>query len=121
MKLDCVPRKSTVAQMAYEIGILADLQVGEALASLDGATMSWDATTIDGSHVNEIHISAAGKTLAVDVRPLPGGKTVDYIEHISVKLKDIVNIYCKYINHPNSEQLYKTLISTIKSTVTGQL
>ena len=54
--------------MAYEIGILADLQVAEALASHENITLACDATTIEGSHINEVHISAAGKTLALDVQ-----------------------------------------------------
>ncbi|GFO04146.1 hypothetical protein PoB_003065100 [Plakobranchus ocellatus] len=34
--------------------------------------MSWNATTLDGVHLSEIHINMPGKALPVDIRKLPG-------------------------------------------------
>ena len=33
------------------------LQVGEIMYNGKDKTLSWDSTTIDGEHINEIHIS----------------------------------------------------------------
>ena len=50
-----VPCPATCAQMAYELGTLTTLQVMEyMLSSKTNLCLSWDATTIDGQHVNEI-------------------------------------------------------------------
>ena len=59
-----IPAPSTIANMAYEMGIISDLQVAEQLflSSENVATIAWDATTIDGCHFNVINISVNGST-----------------------------------------------------------
>ena len=51
-----MPCKYTIAMMAYELGVISDLQVGEVMYLQDN-TFSWDSTSVDGQHINEIHIS----------------------------------------------------------------
>ena len=41
----------------YELGVISDLQVGEILYSSENVTLSWDSTTVDGHHYNEVHFS----------------------------------------------------------------
>ena len=60
---DCVqslPNVATISRMAYEMGVLSDIQSGELLVTQDSITLAWDATCIDGSHINEVHICAPG-------------------------------------------------------------
>ena len=60
---DCVqslPSVATISRMAYEMGVLSDIQSGELLVTQDNILLAWDATCIDGSHINEVHICAPG-------------------------------------------------------------
>ena len=49
--------KDTVSQMAYELGVLSDVQVGEIMHKQNNLTLSWDATSLDAQHVNEVHVT----------------------------------------------------------------
>ena len=40
------------------MGVLSDIQTGELLVSQDNITFAWDATTIEGSHIDEVHTCA---------------------------------------------------------------
>ena len=56
LKVTALPEPSTVSYSAYELGVLSDLQVGEIMYNI---TLSWDSTTINGEHINEVHISVS--------------------------------------------------------------
>ena len=73
--------KTTVSQMAYELGVLSDIQTGDILTSTDNITIAWDATSIDGSHINEVHICVPGSLYVLELNQLPGGTTEDYYTH----------------------------------------
>ena len=49
-----LPDPSTVTCCAYELGVLSDLQV---MYNCEDITLSWDSTTVNGDHINEICIS----------------------------------------------------------------
>lgn len=53
-----IPAPNITAQMAYEMGIISDLQVAEHLFLADKqvASIAWDPTTIEGWNYNEIII-----------------------------------------------------------------
>ena len=50
--VDFLPDPSTVSYFIYELGIMSDLQVGEDMYCNENITLSWDATSIDGCHIN---------------------------------------------------------------------
>ena len=52
-----MPDVSTVCQMVYEMGIISDLQLGTVLLSGTNHSLAFDATAIDGSHINEVHVN----------------------------------------------------------------
>ena len=54
VSLSILPCNSTVAMMAYVLGVISDLQVGEVRYTQDNITLSWDSTSVDGHHINEI-------------------------------------------------------------------
>ncbi|KAH9509815.1 hypothetical protein Btru_045273 [Bulinus truncatus] len=64
-----IPGPTTISQMAYEISVISDLQVAEQLyeASEAVATLSWDSTTIQGCHINELHLSINGESMTLDI------------------------------------------------------
>ena len=95
------PAPNTIAQMAYEMGILSDLQVAEWLYTSPPdsvATIGWDATTIDGFHYNEMNISLNGKTMTLEIGKLAGGSTSDYAQHILETLDSLSFLYSKLAN-----------------------
>jgi hypothetical protein len=99
---DCVqslPSVATISRMAYEMGVLSDIQSGELLVTQDNITLAWDATCIDGSHINEVHICApGGKANVLQINELPGGKTDDYYTHIANSINDAVMAYSACFN-----------------------
>lgn len=52
-----MPAVSTTAQFAYELGVISDIQVAEALYTCETATLGWDGTGLGGAHYNEVHVS----------------------------------------------------------------
>ncbi|GFR89280.1 hypothetical protein ElyMa_006120400 [Elysia marginata] len=93
-----VPCPATAAQMAYELGILTTIQVVDHMLSTEkNVCLSWDATTIDGQHVNEIHLTVDRNIcLLLDIRQLPGGKSSDYVTHIAAALTDAAEVFAKF-------------------------
>ena len=55
--VDSLPHSSTVSQCVYELGIISDIQVSEVMYANENLILSWDSTTVDGTHINELHIS----------------------------------------------------------------
>lgn len=111
-----LPDKTTVSQMAYEMGILSDLRVGEALVTEKDTTLAWDATSIDGSHVNEVHICTQSSVLVLQIDIIPGGKTDDYVNHITACLQDVMNTYGKYVDRDGSvllQEVHKNIRNTL--------
>ncbi|KAI8783880.1 Protein bric-a-brac 2 [Biomphalaria glabrata] len=91
-----LPVISTVAQMSREMGVIADLQVAEAVLQADGVTLSFDATTIKGNHINEIHFNTKEQSLTASVLMLPGGRAEDYVQHIMDTLEDLSITYSAF-------------------------
>ena len=48
--------KHCVSKMAREMGVIADLQGGQSLLSSNDSTLSWNGTTVKGSHLNEVQL-----------------------------------------------------------------
>ena len=124
-----VPAKATantVAQFAYEVGVINDVQVCEAVVSEKNLTLGWDATSLSAEHVNEVHIMFPGgpgespKCLELQVNSLSGGTTEDYATHITESLHDISDSYALYTNEETVE-VRKSVISTLKNTVSDRV
>ena len=49
------PSKYCASRIAREMGVLVDLQGGQSLLSSKDSTLSWDGTTVKGTHLNEVH------------------------------------------------------------------
>ena len=59
-QLEQIPSRS-----AREMSVINILQVGEALQISEAATLSWDATTFDGTHINEMHSQPAMRVVSL--------------------------------------------------------
>ncbi|GFO32567.1 hypothetical protein PoB_005907200 [Plakobranchus ocellatus] len=82
--------------MAHELVVLSNIQVAETPIDQKNLTLSWDASTLDGVHLNEIHISMPGQSLCVDIRKLPGATSSDYLQHISDALFNTASTYVRF-------------------------
>lgn len=114
-----IPKISTIAQMSVELGVLADIQAAEFLLSKKNATLSWDATTLKGSHVNQIHISNMGTSLTLSLKKLSGGKAIDYADHTCQVMDTIATTYAQLNNVPITD-IKQKFFSNISNTLTDR-
>ena len=119
LKITALPETCTVSYLAYELGVLSDLQVGEIMNNGKDITLSWDSTTINGEHINEIHISVSTvppKSYVLSLRSIAGGTTEDYVSHICDAINSIITTYATY--HRVDYLLAKSsIIKNLKNTL----
>ena len=84
--------------MAYELGVLSDVQTGDVLTSTNDITIAWVATSIDGSHLNEVHTCVPGSLYVLELNQLPSGTTEDCYTHLTESINRIVSTYCTCFN-----------------------
>ena len=58
-----VPAATTSSQMVLEMNVLSDIQVAECILASPSINLAWDVTTVDGMHLNEIHINTHTSSL----------------------------------------------------------
>ena len=54
--------------------------------------IAWDATTLNGEHINEVN--TASGSFALSVGKLPGRTTEEYVDHLKGTLETACNLYC---------------------------
>ena len=92
---DGLPHSSTVSQCVYELGIISDVQVSEVMYANKNLTLSWDSTTVDGTHINELHISVHTvpvTSYVLQLGAIASGRTEDYVSHISDSLTHMISL-----------------------------
>ena len=105
--------------MSREIGVIALLQVAETIINADVVTLAFDATTIKGSHINQIHFATKPQILTASITELPGGKAEDYVKHITDTIEDLANTYAAYYKLEIAD-VRKKLMGKIMSTLTDR-
>ena len=94
-----MPDVSTVCQMVYEMGIISDLQLGTVLLSGTNHSLAFDATGIDDSHINEVHVNTDSRgSVVLQIAQLAGGQSTDYVENITDALSDIAHTHATFHN-----------------------
>ena len=51
----------------------------------ENLTLSWDSTTVDGTHINELHISVHTvpvTSYVLQLGAIASGRTEDYVSHM---------------------------------------
>ena len=123
LKITALPEPCTVRYLAYELGVLSDLQVGEIIYNGKDITLSWDSTTINGKHISEIHISVPTvppKSYVLSLRSIAGGTTEDYVSHICDSINSIITTYATY--HRVDYLLAKSsIIKHLKNTLSDRV
>ena len=105
-QLIAIPSQTTVSRMVHELGVLSDIQAGQALFDSTNTTLAWDATSIDGTHVNEVHIHTHSQMLYLQVGHLPGGRTEDYLQHITDTLGGIAKTFADFSGNTTEDVLF---------------
>ena len=115
--LSQVPSQTTVAQMAFELGALSFIQLGDFLLNHKNLCISWDATSLDGSHINEIHVTAdQTKCMTIDIQALPGGTAQDYTTHVVTALSDAASTFARYHGIKEAEvsaKIHQSMTATV--------
>ena len=114
-----MPSQSTIARMIFEVSVLCLLQATDALLMSPSATLCWDATSIDGEHINEIHVQTTEGTYTLSICVLPGGKAADYVTHMSDVIDKMVLVYGTYTEQDHV-QLKRKIIGRIHSTLSDR-
>ena len=81
--------------------------------------LAWDATSLDGDHVNEVHVNLSvdpPKSLVLQIDTLPGGKACDYVDHITRSIQDVTQTSASYTN-VNPKQAHESVVKKLKSTL----
>ncbi|KAK6183204.1 hypothetical protein SNE40_010731 [Patella caerulea] len=117
--LSDIPNRTTVEQMARELGIIADLQSSEVAMKTKNITLGFDATTQEGIHINSIHITTKDETNVIAVDELPGGTTEDYHNHVCDSVDHLAYVYADF--HEEEFQHCRTvIINNISNTMTDR-
>uniref|UniRef100_UPI00358EAAAF uncharacterized protein isoform X1 n=3 Tax=Myxine glutinosa TaxID=7769 RepID=UPI00358EAAAF len=115
-QLDDLPSVSTVCRSVREMGILSDLQVGSTLVSCKNSTLAWDATSLDGKHLNELHVATSQGSMVLGISQMPDGRAVTYYDNITEVLGDTLDSYSQYTGVDP-----KILEASVKTNVTNTL
>ena len=51
-------------------------------------------STLNGAHINEVHVNTASDSFALNVGKLPGRTTEEYVDHLKGTLETACNLYC---------------------------
>ena len=118
--LDHVPHRTTVEQMAKELGVISQLQCAEALLANSNVTIAFDATTQEGVHINALVITTETKTLVCAIDELPGGCAKDYANHIIESIADLAKLYVQINANAAFQETRCKMISNVKNTMTDR-
>ena len=119
-ELTISPSKYCVSRMAREMGVIADLQGGQSLLSSKDSTLSWDGTTVKGTHLNEVHTTTEQGNLLLSVSSLAGGKTDDYAQDIVQTVNNIMGSYSEF-NKIDLDDAAKKAKENISNTLTDRV
>ena len=91
-----VPQRCTVELMARELGAISELQVAVVLIANKHVTVEFDATTQEGTHVNEIHFTTGNECLSAAVDELACGTAGDYSRHICETVDSLAHTFVHF-------------------------
>ena len=121
IKLKGVPGRSTVENMVVELGLISDFQVAAFLYNSRNVTIAFDATTQDGTHVNEIHATTKERCLVMSLEELVGGTAQDYANHIIQSVEHLAQTLCTFrVEEQSISAVNKTLQSHITCSMTDR-
>ena len=114
-----LPCTSAICNMVTEMGVLSAIQGVDAMLRSTFVNIAWDATTLNGTHLNEVHANTDDGSFALNVAKLPGGTTKDYVDHIVSTLETSCSLYCKS-KEMDLDKTLKLIMKSISSTLSDR-
>ena len=115
-----MPSVGTISNMAYEMGVISDIHAGQILMKETHLCIGFDATSLDGDHINEVHVyHVSGPSLVLQIGTLAGGTRDDYAEHIKNTLNDIASTQAAFTGE-DLHTVKSTMISSLSSTISDR-
>ena len=114
-----IPHRTSIDNMAREIGIIAAFQAATFIIKNSNLTVGFDATTQNGVHVNSIHVTSKETCLIVALDELPGGTSEDYENHRTESIDFIAKIYSSF-EEIDFQNCCNLLIDGITNTMTDR-
>nr|XP_047144092.1 uncharacterized protein LOC124817731 [Hydra vulgaris] len=115
-----IPQRSTVEQMARELGSISDLQAAEWAISNNNLTLGFDATTQEGVHVNSVHLTSKNKCQVIALDQMPGGTADDYEKHICMAVDHMASVYSDF-HLLSFDKCRNLIISNISNTMSDRV
>ena len=81
-KRSTLPHRTTVEQMTSELDIIVDIKTAELAMKISDLTVGFHATTLEGVHINSIHLTTKEECEVIAIDELAGGIADDYCEHV---------------------------------------
>ena len=114
-----IPHRTTVEQMARELGVISDLQTAETAMTTDNLTLGFDATTQEGVHINAVHFTTETVCRVVAIDELAGGTSDDYEGHITQSVDNLSKVYSDFHKLPYAE-VRNNIIGNISNTMSDR-
>ncbi|XP_065639645.1 uncharacterized protein LOC136072368 [Hydra vulgaris] len=115
-----IPHRSTVEQMARELGSISELQAAEWAISNSQLTLGFDATTQEGVHINSVHFTSKDKCLVIALDQCPGGTADDYENHICRAVDHLAFVYSDFYLR-NYDECRQLIIKNISNTMSDRV
>ena len=119
-ELSDVPSVSCIRRMTREMGVISDIQGGQALLSSTNSTLSWDGTSLKGIHLNEIHVSTEKENVVLGVSNLPGGTTEGYSKDILQTVSNLMENYSSF-ERVDEKEMVRQVKGNISNTLTDRV
>ena len=102
MECNRLPSISSVCNYSREFGIISALQTAALLYNNKACTIGWDATTVRGKHMNEVHFLISTEDGPVEylitIDRVSGGRAYDYANQILRAIEKSAKLYADFIN-----------------------
>ncbi|KAK6168188.1 hypothetical protein SNE40_022065 [Patella caerulea] len=106
--------------MARELGAISELQAAETILANNDVTVGFDATTQEGTHINEIHFTTAKDCVSSAVDELPGGTAEDYSNHICQSVNSMAETYTFFNEGSNYQETRLSIINNITNSMSDR-
>jgi len=75
--------------------VVSSVQAIEAILNSERVNLAWDATSLNGKHINEVHVSTDSGIFLLDISELSGGTAENYHDHILTALGNASTDFAK--------------------------
>ncbi|XP_059144605.1 uncharacterized protein LOC131931786 [Physella acuta] len=89
------------------------------IVDADVVTIAFDATTISGKHINEVHFGTPENVFTANITELAGGRAEDYAGHVLNTIEDLATTYSSFCE-VDKEETKLQMCGKVSSTLTDR-